>query len=327
MTEIAGKILDHLPPGQFISGEELALLLGVSRTAIWKQIKGLRELGYEIEASPRKGYLLVKKPDRLYPWEVGKGLNTRFIGREIKYYERIISTNERAKELLFSNPAEGTLVLAEEQTGGRGRLGRKWYAPPGGIWMTILLTPRLAPAELPKLTMVGAVALSKAIQQELGVETLLKWPNDLHLGGKKISGILTELTGELGRVKYLVLGVGLNVNQRLTDFPEELRTKASSLRIETGQEIDRLALVRAYLRLLEAEYLQALEEGFSSVLHYSRERSATLGRWVEVREGERVYHGRAIEIKEDGGLVIETGQGERISVISGDATLSRREEF
>lgn len=323
MTERAGKIFDYLRQEGYISGEELATLLGVSRTAVWKQIESLRELGYEIEASPRKGYLLRKKPDRLYPWEVGKGLKTRFIGKEIEYYDRISSTNERAKELFPSRPPEGALVLAEEQTGGKGRLGRKWYAPPGGIWMTILLTPRLPTAELPKLTMVGAVALSKAIRQELGLETLIKWPNDLLLEGKKISGILTELTGELGRVEYLVLGVGINANQRQGDFPEELGTKAGSLRMAMGEKIDRLALLRTYLQIFEAEYLQALEEGFSSILRYCREYSATLGRWVEIRDGDRVYHGKAIEIEESGGLVIQTEKGERIRVLSGDATLSR----
>ena len=195
MIKIA-KIIDLLAQTEYISGEDLADQLGVTRAAVWKQIEVLRELGYEIKAFPRKGYLLCSKPDRLYPWEVGKGLNTQLVGKNMEYYDELPSTNLQAKEMLGSL-SEGTVILAESQTQGRGRLGRNWFSPPGiGIWMSLVLSPKLPPVELPKLTLVAAVALSQAIFEVLGVRPLVKWPNDLYLNGRKISGILTELVGE-----------------------------------------------------------------------------------------------------------------------------------
>lgn len=317
-----GRILEYLSQGDYVSGEDLAGELGITRAAVWKQIKGLREMGYEIEAHPRKGYLLANRPDRLYPWEVAKGLSTRFIGKRIEYYDSLSSTNGRAKEILTEAPAEGSIIIAEEQTGGKGRLGRSWFSPPGtGIWLSVILKPQLPPVELPKLTLVAAVALSKAIQEELNRRPPVKWPNDLYLEGRKISGILTELSGEMGRVEYLILGVGINVNQEICDFPAELREKAASLRIITGKGVDRLSLLQAYLRFFESEYLNALKNGFSEVLQYCRDYSATLGRQVEVTDGKKVYRGTAVEIEDTGGLVLENERGERIRVLSGDVNL------
>lgn len=319
-----GEILDLLAKGEYVSGEDLAAKLGITRAAVWKQLKTLRELGYEITASSRKGYLLLARPDRLYPWEVEKELNTKIMGQRIEYYEQIPSTNRRAKELLTESPVEGTLIIAEEQTAGRGRLGRNWFSPPGAaLYSTVILQPKLPPNDLPKLTLVAAVALSKTIERELEQRPLVKWPNDLYLKGRKISGILTELSGELGRLEYLLLGVGVNVNQSPEDFPVEIREKAGSLRSILGrkEKISRLGLLRSYLQILEEEYLNALQKGFAESLAYCRRYSATLGRRVEVTDGERTYKGRALMIEEDGSLILEAESGEKIKVISGDVNL------
>lgn len=319
-----GEILDLLATGEYVSGEDLATRLGITRAAVWKQLKTLRELGYEIVASSGKGYLLQARPDRLYPWEVTKNLHTKVMGRHIEYYDRISSTNQRAKELLAESPVEGTLILAEEQTAGRGRLGRNWFSPPGSaLYSTLILKPQLPPYDLPKLTLVAAVALSKTIARELHERPLIKWPNDLYLQGKKISGILTELSGELGRVEFLLLGVGVNVNQHPEDFPEEIREKAGSLRSILGKEekISRSGLLRSYLQILEDEYFKALRKGFAETLAYCRQYSATLGRQVEVSDGERVLRGKAVMIEEDGSLTLEVESGARTRVFSGDVSL------
>jgi len=322
MVETVSRIIDYLDRGEYVSGQELADHLGITRAAVWKQVENLRELGYKIEAHSRKGYVLAGRPDRLYPWEVAKGLKTRFIGRKIEYYEKISSTNKRAKELISSSPPEGTLILAEEQTGGRGRLGRSWFSPPGaGIWMTVILTPKLPPAELPKLTLVGAVALSKAVYKELSLRPLVKWPNDLYLEDRKITGILTELSGEMGRLEYLILGVGVNVNQSMQDFPPELGDKAGSLRIFLGRSVSRISLLRRYLEYLEKEYLTALKNGFSEVISYCRNYSVTLGNRVEVTDGERIYRGEAVAIDENGALILKKEDGQQVRVLSGEVNL------
>jgi BirA family biotin operon repressor/biotin-[acetyl-CoA-carboxylase] ligase len=203
-------------------------------------------------------------------------------------------------------------------------LGRNWFSPPGSaLYSTLILKPQLPPYDLPKLTLVAAVALSKTIARELHERPLIKWPNDLYLQGKKISGILTELSGELGRVEFLLLGVGVNVNQHPEDFPEEIREKAGSLRSILGKEekISRSGLLRSYLQILEDEYFKALRKGFAETLAYCRQYSATLGRQVEVSDGERVLRGKAVMIEEDGSLTLEVESGARTRVFSGDVSL------
>lgn len=312
-----GTLVDLLAAAPFVSGEKLAEHLGVTRTAVWKQVGILRKLGYQITAHPRRGYHLAARPDKLYPWEVKKDLSTRLIGKTIEYYEELPSTNRRAKELLGTVP-EGTVVLAETQLNGRGRLGRSWFSPPGtGIWVSLILHPPLSPAELPKLNLLAAVALSRAVFATLAFRPLVKWPNDLYYQDRKLSGILTEVGGELGRLEYVVLGVGVNVNQKIDDFPAELRAKAGSLRMMSGRLVDRRLLLCRFLQLFEEEYFYALAHGFDRSLAYCREHTATLGRLVEVDNGKRVYRGKAVAIAEDGALLIEAG-GEQSRVIAGD---------
>jgi BirA family biotin operon repressor/biotin-[acetyl-CoA-carboxylase] ligase len=312
-----GTVLELLDQGGFVSGEDLATQLGVSRTMVWKQIQTLRELGYKITAHPRRGYHLVARPDKLYPWEVAKGLANQLIGRTIEYYDELPSTNQRAKELL-AVVDEGTVVLAETQTAGRGRLGRSWFSPPGtGIWLSIILRPPFSPLELPKLNLLAVVALSRAVKAVLGFRPLVKWPNDLYYQDRKLSGILTDVSGEWGRLEHVILGVGINVNQRLNDFPPELRTKAGSLRMAAGRNVDRKDLLRGYLQCFEEEYFYALEHGFDRSLDYCRQYTATLGRAVEVDDGKKVYRGEAVAIADDGALIIDH-DGQQTRVIAGD---------
>ena len=325
MLQLA-ELIELLAQKEFVSGQVLAGRLGVTRAAIWKQVETLRKLGYEINANPRKGYQLISRPDKLYPWEVRKGLNTKLVGKTMEYYDELPSTNLRAKELLATSPPEGTVIIAESQTKGRGRLGRKWHSPPGtGIWMSIILNPKIPPIQLPKLTLVAAVALSRAIYAELGVRPLVKWPNDLYLKGRKISGILTELVGEMGRLEHVILGVGINVNQKREDFPEDLREKAGSLLMVNERAVDRQALLCQYFQMFEEEYFRSLEEGFVQVLDYCRRYTVTLGQQVEVDNGAKIFYGRAVEIADDGGLILEQ-DGKRVKVLSGDVNLFNKEQ-
>lgn len=311
--------------GGFISGEAIARDMGISRAAIWKEIEALRTLGYTIDAKPRMGYCLSSTPDKLYPWEVREGLPTRFIGQSIIYFDEADSTNNRAKEALKEAPSDGTVVLAERQTAGRGRLGRQWYSPTGsGLWMSLILKPTLAVADIPKLTMMAAVAVRKGILEAVQTEVSIKWPNDLLQNGRKICGILAELSGEADRLSYLIIGIGINVNQTAEDFPEELREIGTSLRMALGRRVDRRRLLQTILGQLEEEYIRVSSEGFTGVLAECRRYSATLGATVTVSNGNTRLTGVAEAIEDHGGLRLLLPGGKKVTVYSGDTTIEKR---
>lgn len=313
------RLLEYLSADTYLSGEAVATRLGVSRAAVWKEIESLRHLGYDVEAVPHKGYRLAIRPDRLYPWEIAGHLKTSLIGQTVMYYPLIESTNDLAKMLVPGQPEEGTVIVAESQTAGRGRLGRSWSSADGqGIWMSLILRPRLPLAELPKLTMMAAVAVRAAIADTTDLPALIKWPNDLLVNGKKVCGILAELSGEADSMAYLILGIGINVNQEREDFPEELRESAGSLRMERGSGIDRMALMISVLQRLEEAYNRVGSEGFAGMLEDCRRFSATIGSTVTVRNGKQTLTGLAETIGEDGGLQLTLDSGETVSVYAGE---------
>ncbi len=251
------KILSALrenPDG--VSGAELAEQLGISRAAVWARIEELRSLDYEIEASPHFGYRLVSAPDALHADDLLARLGkTKVIGRDIRVFEQTTSTNDVIEKLARDGVKEGVVVFAESQTSGRGRLGRKWISPERkGLWFSILLRPDLRPQETTQLTVASATALRRAIQSETGLKPEIKWPNDILIGGKKVAGILTELSAELDRVKHVILGIGVDVNLGAGEFPPELRKIATSLKIESGRAIERPELAAAILRELDFDY-------------------------------------------------------------------------
>lgn len=313
------RLLGYLTENDFLSGEAIANQLKISRAAVWKEIEALRRLGYEVLAVPNKGYRLAGRPNRLYPWEIATGLRTNLLGREIHYYDSVDSTNNTAKAMIAKDPPEGTLVLAEEQRTGRGRMGRVWSSTPEkGIWMSVILRPRIPVTDLPKMTILTGVAVRRAIVEAIGLNPLIKWPNDLLIDGRKICGILAELSGELDRVAFLVIGMGINVNHRVEDFPEELREKAGSLAMAKGEQMSRLKILRAVLEHLETTYRQACQEGFSAVLAECRRYSATLGREVTIRDGSRTITGLAEALLDDGGLLLKLPSGESLPVYAGE---------
>lgn len=305
----------------YLSGEAISEKLSISRTAVWKHIRALKEAGYEIEAHPRLGYCLKKVPDKLLPAEIQSQLSAKTLGKEIHYFPLIDSTNTKAKNLAASGCQEGTVVLAEEQGSGRGRICRAWFSPAGkGIWLSVVLRPQLSPYEVSKCTLMAAVAVYKAILRVTGVSCGIKWPNDILYQGKKLVGILTELNAEIDAVNYIVIGMGINVNISEEDFPEELKSIATSLQIVAGKSISRLELVCAVLEELERSYQEVLQHGFGTILAEWRRYSATLGKEVRVISPNRSFTGKALDIGEDGTLLVQAG--DKIEkVVAGDVSI------
>ena len=302
-----------------ISGEYLAAQLGLSRAAVWKRVHRLKAQGYVIEGSPRRGYRLLGVPDKLLPEEVLQGLKTGVFTGPVHYFETLDSTNDLAKALAAQGAPEGTVVVAETQTGGRGRLGREWDSPPGvGLYVSLVLRPMLPPMELPQITLTTAVAVVRAVRRVAGLAPGIKWPNDLLLNGKKLGGILTEMETESDRIRHVVVGLGLNVNN--PGFPPELAATATSLTLAAGRTFSRVHLLQAWLEEFEALYGRFLNQGFPEILEEWKGAAVTLGKMVTVRQGPREISGQALDVAPDGALLLRTANGEMVRVTSGEIT-------
>lgn len=311
--------------GKYVSGEEVSKLLNVSRTAIWKHMQALREEGYKIDSHPRLGYCLKTIPDLLLPNEVCPQLTTGFIGHSLHYYTSISSTNNEAKRLADKGCPEGTVVLTEEQKAGRGRLARNWFSPfAKGIWCSVVLRPSFPPQEAPKCTLLAAVAIARAIRKA-GVHCGIKWPNDILYQGRKLVGILTEMNAEMDAINYVVIGMGINVNTTSDEFPAELRGVAASLASIRGQAVSRLDLLISLLRELESLYVAACREGFAPILSEWRTLSVTLGQPVDVFGINRTFSGVALDIDEEGALLVQTEAGLE-KVIAGDVSVRAKSQ-
>lgn len=308
----------------FISGEEIAKELGFSRTAVWNHIDTLRQLGYEFEASPRLGYRLLKVPDRLFPDDIQAGLVTKFIGRKIYYYDVTESTNNVADQLARDGAPEGTLVLAEYQTKGRGRMEREWFSPKGrNILMSVVLRPRMDPGFVSLITVMSSVAVARAIRS-VGLDAQIKWPNDVYIEGRKVSGILTEMKCEQDRIKHLVLGIGINVNMLKSEIPLSLHGEASSLSILKGAPIDRKELLKTLLCELEMAYDMVKDDRCERVLGEWSRLSFIVGKWVEVSLGAKKIEGVALGTDSKGALLLKLENGFVEAVLSGDVHLVKR---
>lgn len=308
-----------------VSGADLSQRLGISRAAIWARIEALRELSYEIEASPHLGYRLLSAPDLLHADDIMARLEgTSCLGREVRVFQETASTNDLIEQMASHGVAQGMVVVAESQTRGRGRLGRTWSSLPGkGLWFSVLLRPQIRPQAAPQLTVAAALSLWRAVYQLTGLSSEIKWPNDLLIQGKKISGILTEMSAEMDHVKHLVIGAGLNVNHQPRDFPAELRSQASSLALASGQLWNRSDLLVAILREMDSAYRKISSGGFSALAEEWRQRCTTLGRQVTIRQGNRLIHGLAETIDEEGALLVRTQHGRLERVTGGDVTVMK----
>lgn len=304
----------------YVSGQELCNKFGVSRTAVWKAINQLKENGYEIEAVQNKGYHLLSAPDIMDKTELESIHATEWAGCEIYYFDSIDSTNTKAKELAEEGHPSGTLVVADRQTAGKGRRGRSWESPTGiGIFMTLMLKPEINPNNASMLTLVAAMATTRAIRRVTGVPALIKWPNDIVMNGKKVCGILTEMSAQFDYINHIVIGIGINVHNE--DFPEEIAKTASSLYLESGQHIHRASLIEAFLEEFEdvyAEYLktedmEGLQKEYDAML-------VNRGRQVCVLDPKEPFEGKAMGITKKGELIVDTWESRKL-VSSGEVSV------
>lgn len=305
----------------FLSGEDIGRELSITRAAVWKGIKKLREEGYEIEAVTNRGYRLTN-PETMYnKRELEQGLKTKTMGQSIYFYEETDTTNNRARELALEGAPEGTLVVAEKQTAGRGRRGKVWESPLGtGIWMSLVLRPQIAPAEASVLTLLCGLATAETIEAETGLSAGIKWPNDILINGKKAVGILTEMDCEMSEVHFVIPGIGINVNT--ASFPPEIAEIATSLYLECGKTVSRRRLVHKVLERLEEHYETFLRTGsFAAMLEDYRKHCITLGKEVHVL-GREPFFAEALDITPEGELLVRRADnGKEEVVFSGEVSI------
>ena len=305
----------------YVSGQELCRKLGVSRTAVWKNIRSLQEDGYEIEAVTNRGYRLAGVPDTIAEEEVASRLQTERMGRQIRYFSRIDSTNQYAKRIAEEGAPDGTLIIADEQTAGKGRSGRTWVTPPAeAIAFTLLLRPKLSPDRISMVTLVMGLAVTNAVNSLYGVSAGIKWPNDVVIKGRKLCGILTEMSAEVRQVNYIVIGVGINAN--LTSFPEEIREIATSLRLELGCDINRAELIARVMTEFERLYAEFEAQGdLGAVMQEYNELCLNAGSKVRVLDPNGEYTGTSRGINSMGELLVETEDGKMQEVYAGEVSV------
>ncbi|MDD5132517.1 MAG: biotin--[acetyl-CoA-carboxylase] ligase [bacterium] len=315
--------------GSYMSGEEMARKLGVSRIAIWKQIQSLKRHGYDISALKKNGYILRSSPDLMLPAEIKTGLKAKMFCAKIHYFTSIDSTNNYAKKLAQSGAPEGTLVLAETQTQGKGRLGRSWFSPVGrSIYFSLILRPDVLPAYAQRFTLLAGVAVAAAIKKTCGLTVRLKWPNDLVVVNKgsylKLGGILTEMAAESDRVNYLVTGIGINVNIDKNEFPADLRSRGTSLKAQDTHNLPvaRVKLLQQIITEMEHYYKRFLKGDWENIISEYRDFDILVGKTVRIKQGEDIINGKVMEIDSEGRLALRS-KNQVLRVIAGEVTLQK----
>ena len=304
-----------------ISGETISNELGITRSAVWKQVNELRTMGYDIASSQKEGYRLTRTSSKLLPYEVHKKLRTQFVGKKMRYLDSTTSTIAVGKQICSEGDAEkmhGMVIIAEEQTDGIGRMGRAWISPSGGIWITIVLKPNIPIERVFMITMAGSVAVARAIRKEFDLGALIKWPNDIFIGNKKVAGLLLELSAEADVVHYCLLGMGIDVNVPLDQFSVALQKEITAISAEVGHEVDRASLLARILKEFESHYLLIESGEYDAIIREWKSLSCTLERRVEVRTLKNNFEGDAIDIDEFGALIIRKDNGKLERVIAGD---------
>lgn len=306
--------------GEAVSGQQLADRLGVSRTAIWKHMQALQEQGFAFETVKKKGYVLKGTPNVLTEQEIQSHLETKRFGRTMHVYDVVDSTQVIAQELARNGAPDGTIVVAEQQNAGKGRMARPWESKKGkGIWMTVIIRPDVPPHMAAQFTLVTAVAVTNAMKSMFkNFKPQIKWPNDLLINGKKCTGILTEMQAETDRVQALLIGIGINANHKTEDFSDDIQSIATSLAIEEGEQIDRAALIATILYYLEHYTDRYVKHGFGLIKELWEEDSCTIGQRIEVTTLRDKFEGVATGINNDGVLQLKLDDGSTHAVYSGD---------
>jgi BirA family biotin operon repressor/biotin-[acetyl-CoA-carboxylase] ligase len=319
MNNTALLQLFELHPGEYVSGESISQKLGVSRTAIWKQIRKLEAAGYRFEASRRLGYRLIDIPDILSADELASRLKSNVFGKKVQVFESVESTQNIARSAAEDGAPEGTLVIAEQQLNGRGRMGREWVSPRGkGVWMSMVLRPSLPIQFAPQLTLLTAVALCRSLKRITALPIGIKWPNDLLIDGKKISGILLESAAEDERLTFVIAGIGISVNLEEDDYPVELLEKATSLRMAGNKKIDRIDVITDFLMEWEQLYFLYQEQGFSPIVTIWEALSFSLGKPARLITPQGDLVGVPIGLDESGAIRIQLADGSIKPVFSAE---------
>ncbi len=314
-------ILKELKKGAFISGQELAERLNISRASVWKRIKKLKKLGYNIESRPRIGYRLKDSSQLPISYELMADLRTEIIGKRIYHLEKTTSTQDVAKDYAIKGEQEGTVIIAETQTQGRGRRGRRWESPQGvGIYMSMILRPGLEAQRLPFISIMAGVAVAEAIRDRFNIDAKIKWPNDIYVENKKIGGILAESFIEPDIIRYVILGIGINLETPQDAFSKEIRALASSLREISGKSISKWELLKVLLESLDRYYLYLLGKEDQKIIGRWRQLNNTLGRNITVLD-DPPYEAFAWDLASDGSLLIKTKEGEIQRLISADISI------
>lgn len=313
--------------GEFVSGQFISNQIKVTRTTVWKHIEGLRKKGYVIVSVPSKGYKLIETPDILSVADIKKRIKTTVIGKEILIFDEVKSTNDLTMEFAAKGSKEGLVVVAESQQHGKGRLGRQWISPKGvNIYASFLLRPEIPPVNAPVLTMMASLAAAEAISNTTGLDARIKWPNDILVNQKKISGILTEMNAEEEKINYVVIGIGINVNMKNEDFPENVRIPATSVMDSLGRKFDRSKLLCSLIESMDSNYEYLRKKGVMSVMSKWRPLCITLNKMIKVTSAGGTITGVAEDVTKEGGLVIRIGEDSKKVIYSGDVTVMEYEE-
>lgn len=317
MSSTRNKLIKLLAENEekYISGQYLSEQLNISRSAIWKHMNELKKDGYEIEGKAKKGYRIISYPNKLSENTVSWGLETKWLGKTIIHRESIPSTQRLAHELALDGAKHGTIVIADEQTKGKGRTDRTWHSEKGkGIWMSIILRPTILPYLAPQLTLLTATVLANVLDEYANIKPQIKWPNDILIDGKKMAGILTEMQAEQDKVLYVIIGMGININQIQTDLPEDIKTRATSLKMETDKNWDMLPIIQQIIQTFELKYTHYIDHGFNQVKQTWENYGFKLNERLQIKTGNKVWEGVFLGIAEDGALVAkkETGAIEKV---------------
>lgn len=305
--------------GQYLSGETISQSLGVSRTAVWKQIDALKKSGYQIDSVTKKGYQLLKRPNGIQAHDLDLYLDTDRLGRSVSYHASVPTTQAIAHKMAEAGAPEGHVVVADEQTGGRGRLGRSWHSAFGtSLSMSLVLRPQLEPQRIPQLTLVAAIAVTRAIEEVTQLKADIKWPNDILMNGKKLVGILTEMHSEPGLAKVVIIGIGMNINQSEDELSHDGRNQATSLLVEGKQEINRAKLAAQVLSELEKLYDLYLKNGFAELKLMWEARSISIGKQLKAQTINGTVIGLSKGITSDGALLLEDDLGVTHTLYSAD---------
>jgi len=308
---------------EYLSGQDLSDVLRISRVAVWKHIKKIRELGYKIESKQKLGYRLESSTDMLLPWEVTSGLKTKIFGKQVYYFDSIDSTQNHAMKIASDEANNGAVIIAEKQTSGKGRLGRKWISPKGGIWLSIILHPKFDISVITLFPIASALALSNAIEKTLNIKSELKWPNDITIKGKKVAGMLVDASLESNKIENLILGVGINFNVDTKQIEKSLKDTPNFYGVtslsEQNKTVKSILLVQSFLMELEQMYNLLNAGDTKKIIRDWTRKSSTIGQNIELSTDDGKIRGKAIKIDDDGALVISENKKNR-RITSGDIT-------